>query len=246
MKEPDSIENNRSIPGNRLLPVAVEMAVNPSQLTIDKENIVRGLGMSMDHADNYLIGLIDSIAEICQKLAQPRVSFVVFQHPQFDHENYTIQLDDQIFNTGKLVTNLLKKSENIALFIATIGSGIEAYSRQQMAGSNGLEGYIADLIGSELAECTAELVHYHIEETVKTRGLKVTNRYSPGYCNWPVSDQLKLFSLFSNHAGVSLSSSSLMLPIKSVSGMLGIGRDVRIAKYKCNLCDDEKCIMRKG
>jgi len=34
----------------------------------------------------------------------------------------------------------------------------------------------------------------------------------------------------------------LMNPIKSVSGLIGIGRDVKYSPYQCNLCDSKNCI----
>jgi len=35
-----------------------------------------------------------------------------------------------------------------------------------------------------------------------------------------------------------------MKPVKSVSGIIGIGRDVKYAPYQCHACEDKNCIYR--
>ncbi len=110
-----------------------------------------------------------------------------------------------------------------------------------------LEGYIADLIASTLAEAAAQYVHDHLKEIAEPwRGMKITNRYSPGYCGWKVDEQQKLFSLFpEGSCGITLSASSLMSPIKSLSGLLGAGPDVSFRDYTCELCSMKDCTFRK-
>ncbi|MCI5917442.1 MAG: methionine synthase, partial [Bacteroidales bacterium] len=42
-----------------------------------------------------------------------------------------------------------------------------------------------------------------------------------------------------------LTPSSLMVPIKSVSGVVGLGRDVRKLEYSCGLCNFKDCYKRR-
>ena len=170
---------------------------------------------------------------------------MVYDSVTFNHDKHTIEIEDQIFETGKIVTKSLKNSASMVLFIATCGDKIETWSKQLMKEGHSLEGLIVDLIGSEMAEAIVEYLHHHIETEVLKSGNKVSNRYSPGYCNWPVSDQQKLFALLKgNDCGITLTDSSLMLPIKSVSGLIGIGPSMKKAAYKCNACPELKCMMR--
>lgn len=37
-----------------------------------------------------------------------------------------------------------------------------------------------------------------------------------------------------------------MEPIKSVSGIIGIGRRVEKNDYQCRVCEDQECIMRRS
>jgi len=109
-----------------------------------------------------------------------------------------------------------------------------------------LTGYIYDVIGSEVVETATDLMQNNLKETMSAEGIKITNRYSPGYCGWDVAEQHKLFLLLTdNYCGIKLNDSALMNPEKSVSGFIGIGENVRYNPYTCRLCDMKDCIYRK-
>jgi hypothetical protein len=108
-----------------------------------------------------------------------------------------------------------------------------------------LTGYVYDVIGSEIVETAADLMQADLASEMAKLGLKITNRYSPGYCKWDVEEQHKIFRFMPyNYCGIRLTPSALMDPVKSVSGFIGIGRDVRYNRYTCNLCDMKDCIYR--
>jgi hypothetical protein len=217
----------------------------PEKVVVDPYRILKGMGMQPADADDYLLNLVSEEIEACKNIFTPQAAFTTFFNPGFDPEQYGIMIDETIFNTSKIVYAFLKKSVALVLFTCTCGDSIEKLSRKLMKEGNSLEGLIVDLIGSEMAEWIAEEVHLFIEKAMEQFGWGVSNRYSPGYCNWPVSEQHKLFALLGeNNCGIKLTPTSLMLPIKSVSGMLGIGPGVKRLAYKCNICDDKNCIMR--
>ena len=109
-----------------------------------------------------------------------------------------------------------------------------------------LRGYIYDIVGSEIVEGATDLMQAELEKDVKASGSKITNRYSPGYCGWDVAEQHKLFQLVpDNYCGIKLTESALMNPVKSVSGIIGIGTRVKFNPYTCQMCDQKDCIYRK-
>jgi len=141
---------------------------------------------------------------------------------------------------------MLQHSEKYALFIVTAGPGPENMVRLLMEKGNYLEGYIADLVASAIVEGTADQIEEHIRSKAERLGLKITNRYSPGYCSWDVKEQQKIFSLFPQGCcGVRLSESSLMYPVKSVSGLIGAGAKVKYSNYTCGFCTMKNCHFRK-
>ena len=152
------------------------------------------------------------------------------------------------FHPGKIITNQLKGSEALCWFVATAGQEFEDFQHRLTLEGDMVRVYLANEIGSIIAEKTADRMEELLQEQLTPKGLYRTNRYSPGYCGWKVSEQPILFELFrpkdsANHnevtptpCGIRLTDSCLMIPIKSVSGVIGIGHNVRRRDYTCNLC----------
>ena len=97
-----------------------------------------------------------------------------------------------------------------------------------------------------MADKAAEKMAKHLKEYAQKKQMGISDSFSPGYCEWSVAEQQKLFSLLPDKfCGVQLSESSLMYPIKSVSGIIGIGTGVEQKGYQCNWCNDLNCIYGK-
>ncbi|MEI6755003.1 MAG: vitamin B12 dependent-methionine synthase activation domain-containing protein [Paludibacter sp.] len=62
--------------------------------------------------------------------------------------------------------------------------------------------------------------------------------YSPRHCSWHVREHKQLFSLFPEKpCGVGLNESSLMHPVKSVSGIIGLGKDIEFTPMAAIFAD---------
>ena len=158
-------------------------------------------------------------------------------------ESKVIQIENKKFNIGKTVFPLLKKASSIAIFICTAGEVISSKSKELMSKGDLLEGYIVDVIGSVMVEKAMDLIQAKLTDNQQAVGLNVTNRYSPGYCEWNVGEQQHLFALMPDkYCGVTLNNSSLMSPVKSVSGFMGIGANIKYKKYNCEMCTQQNCI----
>ena len=164
-------------------------------------------------------------------------------HPQFSYFVVSIQ---PTFDMGNIILRQLRGSEAYALFICTAGVAYEAYQQRLKEQGDMVRLFIADALGSVIAEKCADQMEIALQESIDKLGWKHTNRFSPGYCGWHVSQQQLLFPLFQGHTcGVTLTDSSLMVPIKSVSGIIGLGTSVRKLDYTCGLCDFKQCYKRK-
>lgn len=159
---------------------------------------------------------------------------------------YLVQKEQPDFDMGRIILRQLRGSEAYALFVCTAGETYEAYQQRLKKQGDMVRVFIADALGSVIAEKTADRMEEHLQESIDKLGWHHTNRFSPGYCGWHVSQQQKLFPLFGGHTcGVTLTGSSLMVPIKSVSGIIGLGEKVRRLDYTCGLCDFKQCYKRK-
>lgn len=159
--------------------------------------------------------------------------------------NSQLEIDNIYFNVGKTTWKFYENSEQVALLVSTAGEFISERSGQLMKEGLLLEGYVVDVIGSVICEKVAAKVLERVKLICSLENKKVTNWYSPGYCNWDVAEQHSLFSLLpEGFCGIRLNESALMLPTKSLSGFIGIGRDVVYRKNACNHCNSVHCIYR--
>lgn len=83
-------------------------------------------------------------------------------------------------------------------------------------------------------------------ETLLPAGEYISYPYSPGYCGWDISEQEKVFALLHpDPQVVRLNASCLMTPIKSVSGILGLGPEIRKQAYGCKMCGRRDCYKNR-
>lgn len=158
-------------------------------------------------------------------------------------EPKSVLIEGKEFQTKKIISRSLKKATSVAIFTCTVGEDVSKWSSQSLK-EDAVAGYIADVSASVMAEKVAEKVQNEIEQLAQSQDENISNRYSPGYCGWSVSDQHLLFSFLPNNfCGITLNEVALMHPIKSVSGIIGIGKEIVKNPYQCNICDITDCIM---
>ena len=213
------------------------------ELTINLHDTAPLLGYENDLPDDVL----DIVEEVFGETAECFDicgGYQIYDQIEFIKDGQHIRIADIEFAPHKIVFHQLKHSEQLAVFVCTAGEGISHWSKQTME-NDPLKGFIADILGSVVVEAAIEEIQKRLSDEMAQAGLKITNRYSPGYCGWSTVEQHKLFSLLpEGNCGVSLTESALMLPIKSVSGVIGIGANVSFHPYTCQLCDAMFCVYR--
>jgi hypothetical protein len=165
---------------------------------------------------------------------------------RFDCATDCIHIGDTTFETGRIIAKQFKDAQKIVVFACTAGPGIrEAYEKYKAEGDP-LKAFFTDTLGTVAVEKAMDKIHHALKQSMEQQGLHCTNRYSPGYCGWMVKEQHKLWSLLpSEYCGIRLTDSALMLPIKSVSGIIGLGAHARKNPYSCAICDLNNCIYRR-
>ena len=210
-----------------------EKTLTYDDLQITPEDVYKQMGYHDALPDEVTQQETQAIIDDVRRWLRPQFCFLVRQVlPAFD--------------IGRIIERQLKGSEAYTLFICTAGVEFETYQQQLKQADDMVRVFIADSLGSVIAEKCADQMEIAVQESIDKLHWHHTNRFSPGYCGWHVSQQQQLFPLFEGHTcGVRLTDSSLMLPIKSVSGIIGVGKEVRRLDYTCGLCNFEKCYKRK-
>ena len=146
-----------------------------------------------------------------------------------------------------MLTKVMKNCEDVICFVATIGSGLEEEVARLTDENRLSSAYILDSMGSTVTEVMVDRFHKSMEKRYKAKGKGVTLRFSPGYCDWPITEQKKLFrALDLNRMDIKLTDTCLMRPRKSVSGIFGILSSSNITPYNpCTECKKRDCLTRR-
>ena len=190
--------------------------------------------------------MIEEALKEAGELCNIRAEYRIYDEVRLDNNDKTLTIKNIRFDIKEAAFSQLKKTESLAVFACTAGEGIGKRSRELMAEGDPLMGYIFDVTGSIVVDAAASFMQNSLAESLVISGRNITNRYYPGYCGWSVSEQHNLFKLLpDNFCGISLTDSALMDPVKSGSGIIGIGEHVKFTKYTCSYCNRTDCIYRK-
>ncbi|MCT4591395.1 MAG: hypothetical protein N4A71_26480 [Carboxylicivirga sp.] len=215
------------------------------ELEISPKEVYRTMKME-DEPPEPIPELLQQIWEQLPQITAINGGYRIIENPIFNRSNFSVTVDQQQFFLGKTVFLMLQKASAVALFACSAGEGISQLSKQLMDAGDLMEGYIADTAGSVIVERAMDRVQEQLKTDMARHGTQISNRYSPGYCDWNVQEQHQLFSFLpSNFCGISLTESALMEPVKSVSGMIGIGEKIKYNDYTCEICTSVNCHMRK-
>lgn len=218
--------------------------IEKTRIRIFPGDILRLLGEQGGEMDSHTSLLVEEYIAECLRISSPGGAIVMTEALASSTPD-TIQIQGIRFDTGNIIPKMLRHSQCYAFFLVTAGPGPENLARSLITESNYLEGYIVDLVASALVDSAADQIQEEVRNLAARQSMLITNRYSPGYCSWKVEEQQKLFPLFPKDCcGISLSDSSLMNPIKSISGIIGMGSNVAYSDYTCELCSMPNCLFR--
>jgi hypothetical protein len=214
------------------------------ELNIKKETINRLLGYKDQPVDEYTNELIDKAFYSASKIQTIRGAAVVFNSFKLLPPG-TISIENQTINLGNKIFTSLIKSESLLVFLATAGEGIEVLKTEKQQEGDEISAYIFDLLGSEIAEEASVKIVDNLLKKLDDPKLKRTMKFSPGYCDWPISNQKEMFELLDPHfCKISLTDAYMMNPVKSVNGITGIGPDVKLVEHQCKVCNYQNCMFK--
>jgi hypothetical protein len=138
--------------------------------------------------------------------------------------------------------------EQVAAAVCTIGEALEERVSALWEARELALASMLDSVGSGAVESLAEYVNDLLCQQALP-ALRVTNRISPGYADWDVAEQRRLFRLCAGDAiGVRLNEACVMTPGKSISLVVGAGPAARVDHYfsQCARCWMRDCAYRRA
>jgi hypothetical protein len=139
--------------------------------------------------------------------------------------------------SGQLIAQHLARSQAVIIMVCTIGSLLD----EMISSIFKLDPSLAvamDGVGSAAVESLAIQACNYFEAQVESEGLKTTMPLNPGMVGWSVErGQPEIFTLLdSEEIQVTLNESCMMSPNKSLSMVLGVGKDVSSVGTSCDYC----------
>jgi hypothetical protein len=144
------------------------------------------------------------------------------------------------------VKRIFPKADGLALFALTMGKEVSEKIETLFKENDFAMGSMLDCIASLAADKAVKKLKISFSDNFPNTCVL---SYSPGYCGWHISGQKKLFEyLHPEKIEITLNDSFLMIPLKSVSGVLIAGKK-NIHKFKndfdfCSLCRTKSCLER--
>ena len=170
------------------------------------------------------------------KIARPkaayRIGYIESKGPDW------VMIGDVKIKSRVLRVNL-DTAHRVFIFLATCGSELEEWSHQA---TDYLMQFWADMIKEDVLDQALQFLINHIIEQYEPGK---TSSMSPGSLHdWPLPAQKEVFTILGNYSheiGVKLTDSFLMIPNKTVSGMLFPTEE---SFKSCQLCPRNNCPNR--
>ncbi|HHX62730.1 MAG TPA: hypothetical protein GX707_18750 [Epulopiscium sp.] len=215
-------------------------------MTIDKLEVLRYLGHTNQDIDSNTEQLLNECLIEINELMTKKFVYELFD---MDKKENSISLRDTILvMESKDISNHLAKSDKCVLMAASLGLQVDIkiayYSRTDVTKSLILDAYASTAI---------EALCDEIEETIRKEacdhGYNITSRFSPGYGDLPITLQKPITQVLKTYPkmGLTVNESSIMLPRKSVTAIIGWQKEQPDTKIiKCKLCNKQNCSFRRA
>ena len=182
-----------------------------------------------------LVQVADQALREGLRLISPKVLYETKPVARVGHE--WLELRGGLKLAGRSLCNHLVHAEDVVVVLATIGSGIDVRSRA-LFGVDPVYALALDAVGVAALDALTALVLQTLRDEADARGSKVGIPLSPGIDGWPVEvGQPQLFGLLAGEKiGVRLTEAHMMIPFKSVTMIIGVGRSMDDQGIACDVC----------
>ncbi|MDY7107374.1 MAG: hypothetical protein SYC29_01940 [Planctomycetota bacterium] len=227
------------------------IAPNPTRTTLDAalavstDRLLRRLGHSADRAlsprlSRQIDGAVDRVLDYARPWTTRRAHAI-------EVERGLVRIDRTLALRSFRLARSLRPCHTLYVYVVTLGNAVDQLIARAMRRRPAF-GVVLDAAASVAAESLVEQLHEEIADDLppdQTYSLP----FSPGYCDWPLHEQQKLFALLPGEvdSAVALSPDHLMRPRKSIAGVIGIGPAELLDEIPspCLACGREDCPYRR-
>lgn len=211
-------------------------------MTIPISEVLRYLGASAADEATWLA--VEQTAEELAATLAPRFVYKVFSVEHTDSGAFLPEAGLTL--PGNMAKTMLQSCDQAALLCCTLGAAFDRLLRMTQA-RDMAKASILNACGSAYAEAGCN----EAEKEIASRypKLYLTDRFSPGYGDLPLSVQPDFIAALDadRRLGVTVTDSLLMLPAKTVTAVIGLSDSPQPARIRgCGCCAlKENCAYRE-
>ena len=210
----------------------------------DIDEALRYLGAGA-HPPEDLRQQAAAVAEELAAQIQPCYTYKVFPLVR-EESDFRLNGTDLVLS-GQTAGRMLAQCDQAVLLACTLGTKFDAMVRSAQV-RDMARAVILDACGSALVEQGCDEAERDI--AARFPGLYLTDRFSPGYGDLPLSLQPAVCGLLdaARRVGIHVTPSFLMNPSKSVTAVIGLSDKPQMARIRgCAWCAmRDTCTLRKG
>ena len=218
-------------------------------MKVKESEVLHYLGYKGQPADQNTLGLIQRcLAELYDLIPKQYAAYDIYD---LTWENNVLELKNSIVALpGQDIARHLRFSQQVAVMAVTLGLKVEQriayYSKTDLA-----RGVVMDACASAAVEELCDQLEEEIRTKAAQQGLSLTSRYSPGYGDFPLALQAQILTVLDAYRkiGLTVSDSSLLIPRKSVTAVIGLQQDAPCqadSTSKCESCNRADCPFKRG
>jgi hypothetical protein len=212
------------------------------KLNIDREEVLRYQGYSrkkVKESNQNILRITEEEINRGYSLFKPQGIYSLIKIKGSALEGKINLESGLIFSFAKSIIKQLKGASHLLVGVVTIGDLLEKKVSELFSQGEYPRALTLDVIGTVAVEDFSRKVRKLARQEVIEQGFKTSRHFSPGYSGWEVSQQEIVFkSIPSDNIGVRLSKGFMMLPQKSLSWVIGAGKEIIVSSEEENKCQD--------
>jgi len=203
---------------------------------IELDSFLKTIKLDKDHKE---VDKIQNYIKKANELGKPKAMYKQVFIDKIEDEK--VKIENQEFKS-KIMSVNLNDVHKVILYIVTCGKELNDWAKKNEGDM--LENYWLSMIQEEALRQALDVILEEIDNNYLPGS---SSRMNPGsLIDWSITEQKKLFKLLGNpkkEIGVKLTDSSLMIPQKSVSGMV---YPTETNFENCQVCPKKKCPSRSA
>ena len=207
----------------------------------DLNEVYRYLGFHGIKPSPEITGMIQECLEKLQEVSAPR-SFYLYapleRIVKMEEDSPVLSFAGIEVQSKGLAKNL-DGCQEVCLLAATIGPGVDLLIRRAQVSAMS-KAVVYQAAGAAMIEAYVDSLNEQIRQEARARGLYLRPRFSPGYGDFSLAHQSDFARVLQMQktCGITLGSSLLMTPSKSVTAVIGLSEQgTDCLQPGCDTCE---------